>query len=143
MDSFHPQQCSRAICTLRLLRQSTSSNHRIYPMKLHFTSNAPLDLLSPCTKRTSVSEVRLAMHALFQRLQRYGAIANIALVNLTDPFSAMLDLFRIKLSPFASFELFCRCGVLFAHLTPKNSVQRKIISTSLRNKGLGNFVYIK
>lgn len=90
MDSFHPQQCSRTICTLRLLRQSTSSNHRIYPMKLHFTSNAPLDLLSPCTKRTSVSEVRLAMHALFQRLQRYGAIANIALVNLTDPSSPML-----------------------------------------------------
>ena len=90
MDSFHPQQCSRTICTLRLLRQSTSSNHRIYPMKLHFTSNAPLDLLSPCTKRTSVSEVRLAMHALFQRLQRYGAIANIALVNLTDPSLTML-----------------------------------------------------
>ena len=106
LDSFLPRQCSCTICTFRLSRQSTSSNHRIYPMKLHFTSNVPLDLLSPCTKRTSVSEVRLAMHALFQRLQRYGATANIALVNLTDPFSAMLDLFRIKLSPFASFNFF-------------------------------------
>ena len=55
-----------------------------------FHSSKHLNSLSPCTKRTSVSEVRLTMHALFQRLQRYGAIANIALVNLTDPSSPML-----------------------------------------------------
>lgn len=90
LDSFLPRQCSCTICTFRLSRQSTSSNHHVYPVKLHFTSNVPLDSLSPCTKRTSVSEVRLVMHALFQRLQRYGAIANIALVNLTDLSSAML-----------------------------------------------------
>ena len=29
----------------------------------------------------------------------------------------------------------------FAHLAPKNSVQRKIISTSLQTKGLSDFVY--
>jgi len=52
----------------------------------------------------------------------------------------MLDLFRIKLSPFASFEFYVAAECAFAHLAPKNSVQRKIISTSLRTKRLGNFV---
>ena len=37
------------------------------------------------------------------------------------------------MSPFASFEFFTHCDVLFIRLVRKNSAQREIISFFLRN----------
>ncbi len=48
-------------------------------IRINFAFKRALELVKFMHQENERSEVRLVMHALFQRLQRYGALANIAL----------------------------------------------------------------